>query len=180
VDEVLGRLSEQDLSEEAFRQPQPRFLSACRHLPQTVAEATMVDADLAAALASIEDELAWEQTSGYSDAALGEGFMANYCHCQIVGPNGFFPGNDFLLGFLVLGPNLHYKDHYHPAPELYWPLTGPSEWKRGAGGYESRQAGETIWHRPFIVHATATLETPLLALWCWTGETATPTKLCGS
>ena len=35
---------------------------------------------------------------------LGEGFTANYGWAEIIGPNGFFAGDDFLLGLLMLGP----------------------------------------------------------------------------
>ncbi len=176
---TLGRLAQQDIGAAQFREPVPRRQPVCNHLAQCIAETMLVDANLAAALAAVEDRLNWCLSVGYSDALLGAGFMANYGWCEIVGSNGFFPGADFRLGLLLLGPNLHYKDHYHPAPELYWPLTGPSDWKRGAGGYESRSAGEIIWHKPFVMHATKTLDTPLLAVWNWTEDTASPVKLAG-
>ena len=178
--EILRRLAEQDLSPDAFRAPQPARLAACRHLPEAVGAAIMVDSALAAAIAGLEDDLHWRQTAGYSDAAMGQpGFMDNYAHAEIIGPTGCFAGDDFRLGFLLLGPGLHYPDHYHPAPELYWLLTGPSDWKRGAGGFASRQAGEMIWHRPFVVHATRTHAQPLLALWAWSSEVNEPVKLVG-
>ena len=85
-----------------------------------------------------------------------------------------------VLGLLMLGPNRHYKDHYHPAPELYWPLTGPTDWKQGAGGFETKPAGSLIWHIPWKVHATITDEKPLLAVWSWTCDTMTPAKLVGA
>ena len=178
--EVLRRLAEQDLSRQAFRAPQPARVAACRHLPETVGAAIMVDSTLAAAIAGLEDELTWRHTAGYSDAAMGQpGFMDNYAHAEIIGPYGCFAGEDFRLGLLLLGPRLHYRDHYHPAPELYWLLTGPSDWKRGAGGFATRQAGEMIWHRPHAVHATCTHDRPLLALWVWTEEVDAPVRLVG-
>ena len=71
----------------------------------------------------------------------------------------------------------HYRDHAHPAPELYWILSGPSEWKRGEDGFMIRQAGETIGHEAGVVQATRTLEQPLLALWAWTGDADGPVTL---
>jgi mannose-6-phosphate isomerase-like protein (cupin superfamily) len=178
--EVLRRLAEQDLTQEAFQAPHSCRAAACRHLPETVGAAIMVDSALAAAIAGLEDELHWRQTSGYSDAAMGQpGFMDNYAHAEIIGPHGCFAGDDFRLGLLLLGPGMHYREHYHPAPELYWLLTGPSDWKRGAGGFVTREAGDMIWHRPLVVHATRTLERPLLALWVWTGEVNETVKLVG-
>jgi hypothetical protein len=178
--EVLRRLAEQDLSRAAFRPPEPARVPACRHLPDTVGAAIMVDAALAAALAGMEDELHWRRSEAYSDAAMGQdGFMDNYGHAEIIGPTGLMAGDDFRLGFLLLGPNLHYLDHAHPAPELYWPLTGPTDWSRGRGPFTPRQAGEMIWHRPQEVHATRTHDQPLLALWAWTRDTAEPARLVG-
>jgi hypothetical protein len=176
---TLARLAQQDTGAAQFREPVPHRQPVCRYLAQCIAETMLLDANLAAALAAVEDRLNWRLSVGYSDALLGEGFMASYGWCEIVGANGFFPGEDFRLGLLLLGPGLHYKDHYHPAPELYWPLTGPSDWKRGAGGFETRNAGDIIWHKPFVMHATRTLDTPLLAVWSWTEDTATPAKLAG-
>jgi hypothetical protein len=179
VAEVLARLSAQAIDEKAFHPPEPSRLPVLRYLPDCIGEAMLLDADLAAAIASIEDDLQWRQSSSYSDKVLGEGFTDNYGWTEIIGPRGFFPGDDFLLGLLMLGPHRHYKDHYHPAPELYWPLTGPSDWKQGAGGFETREAGSSIWHIPWKVHATITDEKPLLAVWSWTRDTMTPAKLVG-
>jgi hypothetical protein len=177
VPETLTRLGQQDLTRTALRDPGPRRQNVCRHFAECAALSMLVDADLAAALASVEEHLHWRQSDSYSDRVLGEGFMAEYGWCEIVGASGFFPGDDFRLGLLMLGPNRHYKDHYHLAPELYWPLTGPSEWKKGEGKFASKQAGEMIWHPANIVHATWTKETPLLAVWCWTRDVNTPAEL---
>jgi len=179
VDEVLGRLARQSTGAGDFRRPDPATLPVVKYFPDCIGEAMLLDADLAAALAATADDLQWRQSEAYSDRLLGDGFMANYGWCQLIGPHGFFPGDDFLLGLLMLGPERHYKDHYHPAPELYWPLTGPSDWKRGAGGFETRSAGDIIWHPPLRMHATRTGARPLLAVWCWTADTATPAKLAG-
>jgi hypothetical protein len=177
VARVLERLALQDLSPSAAREPDARRLPACRHLPDTIAAALMVDARVAAALAAVEPHLAWRQNPNYSDAVLGPGFMAGYAYSEIIGQTGFFPGEDFLLGLMILGPRLHYRDHRHPAPELYWTLTGPSEWRRGAGDFATHEADALLWHEPHEVHATRTGDTPLLAVWCWTEDTATAATL---
>jgi hypothetical protein len=84
------------------------------------------------------------------------------------------------MGLLLLGPGRLYRDHLHPAPELYWTLTGPSLWLQGAGEFESRPAGSVIWHAPNVVHATRTGSDPLLALWIWTEDTNYPARLVTS
>jgi len=177
VAEVLARLAEQDVSEAAFRAPEPKRLPVLAHLPHCIGETMLLAPDLAAAIAAIDDDLQWRQSASYSDAVLGEGFTANYGWAEIIGPNGFFAGDDFLLGLLMLGPNRHYRDHYHPAPELYWPLTSESRWSREGQPFTEKPQGATIWHPPMMLHATITEETPLLAVWAWTRDTATPAKL---
>lgn len=177
IEDVLSRLSEQNLGPASFREPEPRGLPVLQHLPQCIGETMLLDGDLAAAIAAIEEGLQWRQSSSYSDAVLGEGFTANYGWAEIIGHNGFFPGDDFLLGLLMLGPERHYRDHYHPAPELYWPLTPDSLWSRDSGPFAARAQGEVIWHPSMAMHATRTGKMPLLAVWSWTRDTGTPAKL---
>ena len=176
---VLSRLAVQEVDEAAFRHPQPATIPVLAHLASCVAETMLFDADLAAAIASVEGQLHWARSQSYTDAALGDGFAANYGWCHIIGPSGFFHGDDFLLGLLLLGPGRHYRDHVHPAPELYWPLTPRSSWKQGGGSFAEKPAGTIIWHQPNEVHATRTAEQPLLAVWAWTHDTATPARLLG-
>ncbi len=177
VEEVLQRLAEQDMTRQDLVEPHPRNVAVTRHFAQSIAEAMMLEAELAAAIAALDGHLKWLQSKSYTAENLGAAFLDNYGWCEIIGPQGFFAGDDFLLGLLMLGPDSHYKDHYHPAPELYWPLTGPTEWRQGQGGFALKQPGEIIWHAPNVLHATRTAGQPLLAVWSWTRETHTPAKL---
>ena len=177
VAEVLERLAAQDLGAAAFHEPEPQKIPVVQYLPQCLAEATRLDAELAAGIAAVEDALQWRRSPSYTDHVLGTGFNANYGWAQFIGPHGFFPGDDFLLGLLMLGPDRHYPDHYHPAPELYWPLTTESFWSRDSKPFEAKPQGAIIWHAPTVLHATITGTRPLLAVWCWTTATATPARL---
>jgi Dimethlysulfonioproprionate lyase len=177
ANEVLGRLAEQDLGAKSFVEPLSQRLPVTRYFAEAIAETMMLEPDMAAALAALDGHFNWRQNTSYTDEALGEGFFKNYGWCQIVGPRGFFKGEDFLLGLLMLGPNRHYRDHYHPAPELYWPLTGPAQWKQGQGGFETKQAGDIIWHASNVLHATKTDDRPMLAVWSWASDTHVPAKL---
>ncbi len=174
---VLERMARQDLGDGSFREPAPSTLPVLTYLPQCLGETMLIEPDLAAAIAAIDEDLAWRQSSAYSDALLGEGFVANYGWTEIIGPSGFFAGDDFLLGLLMLGPGHHYRDHYHPAPELYWPLTSGSNWSRNRGAFAEQPQGAIIWHPPMILHATKTGGTPLLTVWSWTSDTLTPARL---
>ncbi|HTN98565.1 MAG TPA: dimethylsulfonioproprionate lyase family protein [Nordella sp.] len=175
--DVKARLAVQDLSPTAAAEPGPRRLAATRYFAECVATSMFLAPEVAAALAEIEEFLHWQQNPNYSDAVMGEGYMDNYAYAEIIGPNGFFPGEDFLLGLLLLGPHRLYRDHHHPAPELYWLLTGPSDWRKEQSEFRSRAAGETIWHPPRMSHATRTRESPLLAVYAWTRDTGAPARL---
>jgi hypothetical protein len=174
---VLARLAEQSLTEATFTEHAPRNLPVTRFFAEAIAETLMLEPSVAAALAALDGHLTWSQTSRYTDALLGDGFMQNYGWCQIIGPKGLFKGDDFLLGLLMLGPNRHYKDHYHPAPELYWPLTGTTQWKQGDGGFVEKPAGDVIWHAPNEIHAIKTADHPMLAVWSWTRDTQVAARL---
>ena len=176
VSQVLERMAEQDLDEEHFRPPDPVTLPVIKHLPQCIGETMLIAPDLAAAIAAVEEDLQWRQNLNYSDAQLGEGVLANYGWTQIIGPHGFFAGDDFLLGLLMLGPGQHYRDHYHPAPELYWPMNSAGKWSRDGGPLEAKPAGATLWHPPMIRHAIKTEEMPLLAVWSWARDTSTSAR----
>jgi hypothetical protein len=180
ADVVLERLSEQAIGRDRLQIPHPTRLPMLRHLPQCLGEAMMLDSDLAAAIAANEDNFEWRQTAHYSDAIMGDGFMANYGWAEIIGPHGFFPGEDFLLGLLMLGPHRYYRERIHVAPELYWPLTSSSQWSKSGGGFKTRDQGALIWHPPMTMHATKTGDVPLLAVWCWLRDTSLPAKLVES
>jgi hypothetical protein len=174
---ALARLAAQPLDPGSFHEPPPSQLPAVRHLAPCVAETMLLSADLAATIASLDDHFAWHHTTTYTDAILGEGFSDNYCWCEVIGSHGFFAGDDFRMGLLLLGTNRYYPDHYHKAPELYWPLTGETEWRQGQGTFRIPKAGTVIWHRPMELHATRTHDRPLLAAWMWTKDVAGPVLL---
>jgi Dimethlysulfonioproprionate lyase len=178
VELALRRLEQQGIATAPCRTPTARRLPACRHLPEAVAAVLTLDSSLAALVAEIEDQLAWQQNANYSDAAMNcQGYMDNYAYAELVGPSGLWPGDDFRMGLLLLGPHLHYRDHSHAAPELYWLLTGPSEWRTSATEFGLVEQGATIWHPAHLVHATRTGAGPLLALYIWTSDVEQPARL---
>ena len=180
VTEARARLAEQILRP-ADSPPQPFRLPACRFLPEAIGECMAVDPALAAALAMIEDELSWRRNPGYSDAAMGQaGYMNAYAYAEIIGPGGPLTGDDFLLGLMILGPGLHYRDHAHPAPELYRVLSGDSEWSRDSGAFAPRRPGDYVWHAPGVVHAMRTHARPMLATYIWTRDVSQPARLVAS
>ncbi|MFO1088210.1 MAG: dimethylsulfonioproprionate lyase family protein [Hyphomicrobiales bacterium] len=176
--EAAARLALQPIDPRSAQPVEPRRLPACRYLPELTGELMAHDAALAAALAGLEDDLCWRQNANYSDEAMGQpGYMERYAHAEIVGPNGVFAGDDFLLGLMILGPGILYPDHFHPAPELYVMLAGDSAWSRDGGAFAPKRPGEGVWHPPGVVHATRTGASPLLTLYVWTKDVAEPARL---
>ena len=172
VADVLKRLAAQDTHLESGQVPESRRLPACAHLPELAATAMFIAPAVAAAIAACEDDLHWTQNPNYRD----ESFADDYAYCELIGSQGFFPGDDFLLGLMIIGPQRVYRDHHHPAPELYWLLSGPTDWSRASGPYVAQQAGDTLWHPPNLMHATRTHHGPLLAVWAWTQDVKTPAR----
>ncbi len=171
VHEVLSRIAEQDLSEKMFSVPQAQRLPGCRHLPEAVAAGLVVSSDLCSAIATIEDRLHWTRMDHYADEVMGQpGFEDNGAYAEIVGPTGFFAGDDFGLGLVLLGPGMHCIDHHHAAPELYWLLSGPIEYRRPPGSLEQVGTSNILWNKPNEVHAMKTGERPMLAVWSWTRD----------
>ncbi len=180
VENVIYRLSEQSLKNPDFQAPEPAPKPVVKYFDATLEHLRLMDAEMADGFRVLAPALRWEQSASYTDEILGKGFSDNYAWAELIGPSGFFPGSDYLIGVLLLGPHRHYLDHYHPAPELYWPLTEPSDWKKGEGPFVARKQGEVIWHPSLITHATITHEAPLLAVYCWTRNVKIGAKLMAS
>lgn len=166
--EVDGVLAGIDRPE---HEPVARTLPGARHLAAAVEAAAGGPGEaIAFALAGLAPRLRWIANPHYSDALMGEGYMANYAYCNLLGWEGFAARDSLACGFLLLGPGLHYPDHAHPAEEVYCPLTDDSEWSRDRGPFEGRSRGALIHHPSWMPHATRVGRTPLLALYFWRGE----------
>ena len=111
--------------------------------------------------------LRWGQT--YTAADFGQHFIDNYGWMELFGTRGHFASEQVAAGFLILGPDIVYPDHHHVAEELYVPLTGGTEWRKGEGGFVVRAAGEVIHHPSNVSHAMRTGAEPLVALYLWRG-----------
>lgn len=134
--------------------------------------------DLARALAPLAGQLRWHQT--YRADPPSPRFLDEYGYSDIVGLGTAVPtllrSEELALGLLMLGPEIVYPPHVHPAEELYLPL-GPAEWWRDGGDWEPRSAGEVVHHAPNVPHATRTGAEPLAALYLWIGEIRTKARL---
>ena len=106
---------------------------------------------------------------------IGARFAGSHAFAEIVGPGAAIEAADYDLGLFLIGPQVLYRDHHHPAPELYLPLTGPTRWRFGpAAPWETRAAGEPVWNPANRVHATVVDAVPFLCLFAWTRDVREP------
>jgi mannose-6-phosphate isomerase-like protein (cupin superfamily) len=145
----------------------PDMLSCLGHLDRVATIAPAAERPLARLLARSRHALRWGQT--YTAADFGQRFIDNYGWIELFGLRGHFANDRAAAGFLILGPELVYPDHHHVAEELYVPLTGGTDWRKGEGGFVRRGAGEIIHHPSNVSHAMRTGGEPLLALYLWRG-----------
>ena len=100
---------------------------------------------------------------------VGEGYLRNNMHCELIGPNGcVFHDDTFSLGLFMLAPQTLYRDHAHVAPELYLNLTGPCGWRLDREDWTDLGPGSLVWNPSGRVHATRTYDQPFLSVYSWT------------
>ena len=85
---------------------------------------------------------------------------------QAIGGCGYRHPN-FSMGIFMLGPRTLYRDHNHPAPELYLNLSEKSGWRLGANEWRDYKAGSVIWIPSGASHATRVYDQPFISIWCW-------------
>ncbi|MEJ2868599.1 dimethylsulfonioproprionate lyase family protein [Actinomycetospora sp. OC33-EN08] len=122
-----------------------------------------VDEQLRDALTVVTRRVAWTRTASYAD---DEALFAGYAHAALR------TDDDVVLGLVVLGPDVHYRAHHHPAEEYYLPL-GTIGWDHGEG-WVDEPAGELVHHAPWQPHAMRTGERPVLLAYLWFDEVDTP------
>ena len=149
--------------------PAPLEIDACRHLDSALASACAAGFDgLATAIERARPHLRWITYDAYPPDDIGPRFARSHAFAEIIGPGAPIGAADYDLGLFLIGPHVLYRDHHHPAPELYLPLTGPTRWRFGAGtSWETRAAGEPVWNPANRVHATIVDAVPFLCLFAW-------------
>jgi mannose-6-phosphate isomerase-like protein (cupin superfamily) len=159
----------------ALPRPDPSAFAA--HLPVLVhlPAALAAGGSLGRALGHVLPYLPWRRT--YAGMPGLEGFLRGYGYAELVGPGGPVRTEDLRLGVLLLGPGTLYPLHRHPAEEIYLVVSGAADWRRGGGHFRPRPAGSLVYHPPGEPHAMRTAGEPMLAVYAWTGDVATPARL---
>ena len=93
--------------------------------------------------------------------SFGEG----HANAMIVGPGGIEERRDVWVGMSLLAPDVRYPDHSHSPEEIYLVLTG-GEFRQADGAWFEPGVGGTFYNEPGILHAMASGDKPLLAVWC--------------
>ena len=118
---------------------------------------------LATALAKLAPDLAWRRREGAEKESRN--FFDGHANALVVGPEGLETRKDVLIGISLMAPQVRYPDHRHPPEEVYVSLAGGAWWKQGRGWHRP-ECGGLVYNEPNILHAMATDEEPLLAIWC--------------
>ena len=130
--------------------------------------------NLKSAVLAASDFVRWKVADGGYYAAgadVGEGYRSGNMHSLLVGPqDALVHSTEHLLGLFLLAPWTLYRDHKHLAPEIYFPLTGPSGWRFDLKEWVDYPAGSRILNAPNVVHATRVYDRPFLALFAWTSH----------
>jgi hypothetical protein len=129
-------------------------------------------------LSEAQDYLDWVSYDSYPAAEIGTLFPRQHLFTSLIAlvdPNW---SHDFDFGLLWIAPQTLYRDHQHAAPELYLPLTGPSQWRFSPERpWIERQAGELVWNAANVSHATLVTSAPLLCLYAWTADVDAPARV---
>jgi Dimethlysulfonioproprionate lyase len=150
-----------------------------RWLPEALSALTQTHADLARAIGEAAPHLNWIAYDLYPAEAVGEAFLHNHAYASIIGESGAaLPAEDWDMGLFLIAPHVLYRDHCHPAPELYLPLTGPHGWRFGVGRpLVLRPAHRPVWNDPQAPHLTKVGAVPFLSLFVWTRDVAEPATI---
>lgn len=143
------------------------------HLPAALAALKPDHPALADAITAAAPHLGWCSYDAYDPALIGGAFRRGHAFASLIGAEGGLPEVDFDMGLFLIAPQVFYRDHHHPAPELYAPLTGPHGWRFGPGRPLVRKpAHQPVWNPAGRPHAIKVGAVPLLCLYAWTRDIA--------
>lgn len=130
---------------------------------------------LAAAIRDAAAHLNWITYDGYPPEEIGPDFATGHAFAALVGDGTPYAAGDFEFGLFLIAPHILYRDHAHPAPELYAPLTGPHGWRFAPDAPLILQdAHEPVWNDPGAPHLTKVGAVPFLAFYGWTRDVDAP------
>ena len=112
-------------------------------------------------------EAEWQVTSTYPEALRKVVRWKTLIGGNGDGPVGGVPQQDVVMGVLDLDPGGYYPAHSHPAPEIYFILSGTAEWTIGEETFTAKP-GMAIYHAPNMPHRMVNRGAePLHTIWFW-------------
>jgi len=141
----------------------PLKQTVSRHLPIALSLASGDTTPICRALNTLMPVLHWRQNSSYA----GADFLHGYAYCELLGPHGHWVNPELALGMLLLGPNVTYPEHVHPAAEIYAVIAGHAQWRQSGRAWSTRNPGDLVRHASLEPHAMRTSAEPLLAAYLW-------------
>jgi hypothetical protein len=156
--------------------PQAAREPACGSFDEAVSLArSQGNGALADAIVAANPFLPWITYDSFPREEIGPRYPVAHAFVSLISANCFFEAEDFDLGIFIMEPGTLYRDHRHPAPELYAPITGPHGWRFGiADPWKWLPANVPVWNEPHRVHATLVGENPFLAIYAWTRDVHHP------
>lgn len=142
------------------------------HLAATLAALSADRPALAAAIDRVAPHLGWITYDRYPEAEIGAAFARGHAYAVLA------TGADYELGLFLIAPGVLYRDHCHPAPELYAPLTGPHLWRFGVDApLIAKAAHDPVWNDPLAPHLTKVGPLAFLSLYGWTRDVHLPARV---
>lgn len=134
--------------------PHPASLPVCRFLVDALENGRKSTAGrIAERLLPLADKLDWVQNPNYTRKSMGDQFLDNCGYTEIIGSRGLLPDETLALGFLLLGPQVRYPPHHHPATEIYHVISGAGNWWQEDQVVQVRPPGSFVYHAPNMSHA---------------------------
>ncbi|THF65291.1 dimethylsulfonioproprionate lyase family protein [Pseudothauera rhizosphaerae] len=128
-------------------------------------------ADVVAAFRPLFAALPWRY--GYTPRPDFPGLETRMAWAELVGPLAPFRSDRACLGLTFIAPRTRYPEHFHPAVETYFVLSGTARWT-AAGVTHERVPGDWVLHPSDIIHVMETGDEPLLAAYTWSGDIVSP------
>ena len=105
----------------------------------------------------------------YNATDFGAAFMQQYGWIKLLGPDAYWHSDILSSGFILLGDDITYPEHWHVAEEIYIPISGTAEWYHQDAGWRVLPPGTLIHHQSNVKHAIRTIGEPMMALYVWRG-----------
>ncbi len=144
-----------------------KALPVLTFLPQMEALAPPCNQRFISLLSSWQADLHFNQT--YTEEDFGAGFLQKYGWIKFLGPDAYWHNDEISSGFVLLGDNVTYPQHWHEAEEIYLPISGTGDWYHEQYGWQSKSPGDKIEHASNIKHSVRSHGQPLLLLYIWRG-----------